>query len=401
MTTVDRTRRNFLQSAAASFGAASSSRVWGANDRIRLGAIGTGDRGSYLMRILNSLPDAEWVAVCDVYDVRREAAVKLTGGHTAAYTDYRELLERKDIDAVLIATPDHWHATMVVDACQAGKDVYVEKPMTSLPEQGQAVVKAARENKRVVQVGVQQRSGPHFLEAKQKIVDAGLLGQVTLARTWWNGNRGYLTPVPPGMEQKPAGLDWQRYLGWLPQRPWDPRRYFNRFAYWDISTGGQTGGLFVHVVDVVHWYLGIEKPRAAVAAGGIYQYDDGRDTPDTVNLILEYPDRLNVTFEATLSTSTMRDSAGIEFHGSGGVLSIFRGGYTYWPSAANKGAGELRGERSPLEVNHLKNWLECVRARRRPNADEVSGHYSAMACHIGNLAYQKQARVTWRKEWDL
>ena len=395
-----RTRRIFLQ-AAAGLGTASAARVWGANDRIRLGAIGTGSRGSYLMRTISSLSDIEWVAVCDIYDVRREAAVKLTGGNTAGYLDYRELLDRKDIDAVLVAAPDHWHAQMVVDACRAGKDVYVEKPMTSLPEQGHAVVKAAREHKRIVQVGVQQRSGPHFLEAKEKIVDAGLLGQVTLARTWWNGNGGYLTPVPAGMEQKPAGLDWERYLGWLPKRAWDSRRYFNRFAYWDISTGGQTGGLFVHLVDVVHWYLGLDKPRAAVAGGGIYQYDDGRDTPDTVNLILEYPNRLNVTFEATLSTSTLRDNAGIEFHGSGGVLSIFRNGYTYWPGSANKAVGELRGARSPLEIHHLKNWLESIRTRRRPNADEVSGHYSAMACHIGNIAYQKQQRVEWRKEWEV
>ncbi|MBI3666818.1 MAG: Gfo/Idh/MocA family oxidoreductase [Acidobacteria bacterium] len=394
-------RRAFLQTAATGLGAASASRVLSANDRIRLGAIGTGSRGSYLMKILNTLPDIEWVAVCDIYDVRRQEAVQLTGGRTAAYLDYRELLDRKDLDAVLVATPDHWHAQMITDACKAGKDVYVEKPMTSLPEQGRGVLEAAHEHRRIVQVGVQQRSGPHFIEAKEKIVDTGLLGQVTVARTWWNGNRGYLTPVPPGMEQKPAGLDWDRYLGWLPQRPWDPKRYFNRFAYWDISTGGQSGGLFVHLVDVVHWYLGADRPRAAIAGGGIYQYDDGRDTPDTVNFILEYPSRLNVTFEATLSTSTLRDNAGIEFQGSGGVLSIFRGGYNYWPGEPNKGVGELRGDKSPLEINHLKNWLDCIRSRRRPNADEVSGHYSAMACHIGNIAYQTRDRVSWRKEWEV
>jgi predicted dehydrogenase len=383
------TRRTFL------FSAASAARVLGANDRIRLGAIGTGGRGSYLMKVLNGFSDFEWVAVSDIYDVRREAGAQLAGGNVASYLDYRELLDRKDIDGVLIATPDHWHAQMVIDACRAGKDVYVEKPMTSLAEQGPPVVKAAREHSRIVQVGVQQRSGPHFLEAKERIVDAGLLGQVTLVRTWWNGNRGYLTPVPPGMDQKPAGLDWDRYLGPLPKRAWDARRYFNRFAYWDISTGGQTGGLFVHLADVVHWYLGLDKAKAAVAGGGIYQYDDGRDSPDTINLIVEYPGRLSVTFEATLSTPRGRESAGIEFHGSRGLLSIFRAGWQY------RGEGEQQGERSPLEPHHLRNWLDSMRRRQRPNADEVSGHYSAMACHLGNLAYQKQKRIIWRKEWDL
>jgi predicted dehydrogenase len=383
------TRRAFL------FTAASAARVVGANDRIRLGAIGTGGRGSYLMKVLNTFSDFEWVAVSDIYDVRREAGVKLAGGNVAAYLDYHELLNRPDIDGVVIATPDHWHARMVIDACRAGKDVYVEKPMTSLPEQGPPVVKAAREHSRIVQVGVQQRSGPHFLEAKEKVVDAGLLGQVTLVRTWWNGNRGYLTPVPPGMDQKPAGLDWDRYLGPLPKRPWDARRYFNRFAYWDISTGGQTGGLFVHLVDVVHWYLGLDQPKAAVAGGGIYQYDDGRDSPDTINLIVEYPNRLSVTFEAALSTPRGRESAGIEFHGSRGILNIFRSGWQY------KGEDEQQGDRSPLEPNHLRNWLDSMRSRRRPNADEVSGHYSAMACHLGNIAYQKQKRITWRREWDV
>ncbi len=179
-------------------------------------------------------------------------------------------------------------------------------------------MKAVRETNRILQVGTQQRSTPHFLEAKQKFFDSGLIGKVNMVRTIWNANGGYLTPVPKGFEQKPAGLDWNACLAWLPKIPWDAKRYFNRFAYWDFSTGGQTGGLFVHMVDVVHWFLNIERPLSAVAMGGIYLYDDGRDTPDNINFALEYPEKLNVTFEATLTDMIPAGAADIVFMGTGG-----------------------------------------------------------------------------------
>ena len=252
------TRRTFVKIAmATSLTAASSMRILGANDRIRLGIIGTGDRGKYLMDQANKVGGLDWVAVCDAWDRRRDEAAVVAKQPVARDADYRKLLDRKDIDGVIVATCDTLHSQVTVDACRAGKDVYVEKPMTSLPMQGHDIIKAAGENQRIIQVGQQQRSMPNFIEAKQKIVDAGLLGEVNMVRTLWNANRGYLTPVPPGMEQKPPGLDWEACLGWLPKIPWDPKRYFNRFSYWDLSTGGQTGGLFVHMVDVVHWFLDI------------------------------------------------------------------------------------------------------------------------------------------------
>jgi len=394
-------RRSFLASTvAASVTAASALRVLGANDRIRLGIIGTGSRGTYLMKRANEIGGIEWVAVCDCWDVRRDQGAEAAGAAVAKEADYRKLLDRKDIDGVFVATTDHWHSRMTADACRSGKDVYVEKPMTSLPMQGHDVVKAVRETNRIVQVGVQQRSMANFIEAKQRIFDSGLIGKVHMVRTIWNANGGYLTPVPSGMERKPAGLDWDAYLGWLPKIPWDPKRYFNRFAYWDISTGGQTGGLFVHMVDVVHWFLDIQKPTSAVALGGIYQYDDGRDTADNINLILEYPQRLTVTFEASLTDMIPQNSADIVFLGTGGRLSIFRSGFKFLPSKENQPAGEITGGRA-AEATHIGNWLECLRSRKQPNADAVSGHYSAMACHVGNIAYQKKARVQWRKEWDL
>jgi predicted dehydrogenase len=379
--------------------AAAALRVLGSNDRIRLGIIGSGQRGAYLMKRANEAGNLEWVAVADIWDVRRDQGEETAGRTLAKYADYRQLLDRKDIDGVIIGTFDHVHAQMTIDACKAGKDVFVEKPMTSLPAQGPGVVRAVRETNRIVQVGMQQRSTPHFLEAKQKFFDSGLIGKVNMVRTIWNANGGYLTPVPKGFEKKPEGLDWEACLAWLPKIPWDAKRYFNRFAYWDFSTGGQTGGLFVHMVDVVHWFLNLQRPLAAVAAGGIYLYDDGRDTPDNVNLALEYPEKLNVTFEATLTDMIEAGAADIVFMGTGGRLSIFRGGYKFLPGKENAQLGEIT--RAGANDTHVANWLECMRARKQPNADVVAGHYSSTACHIGNIAYQKKSRAVWQKEWDV
>jgi len=380
--------------------AASAMRVSGANDRVRLGIIGTGGRGSHLIRMAKAAGGIEWVALCDAWDVRRDRAAGLIGTPVEKYSDYRKLLERKDIDAVIVATLDHWHSRMATDACRAGKDVFVEKPMTSLPMQGHEVVRTVRETKQIVQVGVQQRSLAHFIEAKERFFDSGLIGKVNMVRTIWNANTGYLTQVPPGMELKPDGLDWEACLGWLPKIPWDPKRYFNRFAYWDFATGGQTGGLFVHMVDVVHWFLNMRRPVSAVALGGIYRYNDGRDTPDNINFVLDYPENVNVSFEATITDLISKESADIVFMGSGGRLSIFRYGYRFLPSAENQSYGEVAVGGS-TEVAHMANWLECVRTRRQPNADVVEGHYSAMACHIGNMAYKEKRRVEWNKEWDV
>lgn len=392
-------RRTFLGSTAAVAltSAASTARVAGANDRIRLGIIGTGGRGSHLIRMAKLAGGVEWVAVCDAWDQRRAQAADLIGAPVEKFADYRALLDRRDIDAVIVATLDHWHSRMTADACRAGKDVFVEKPMTSLPEQGHDVVRAAAEQRRIVQVGTQQRSLAHFIEAKQRFFDTGRIGQVTMVRTVWNANSGYLTPVPPGMERKPEGLDWDTVLGWLPRIPWDPKRYFNRFAYWDFATGGQTGGLFVHMVDVVHWFLGVQRPSSAVALGGIYRYHDGRDTPDNVNFILDYGGKLNVTFEATITDLLAKESADIVFFGSGGRLNIFRSGYRFLPAG---GGPEITTGPSP-EVAHMANWLDCIRSRKQPNAGPVDGHFSAMACHIGNIAYKRRGRADWKQEWDL
>ncbi len=395
-------RRAFL---AASSSAISVSRVLGANDRIRLGIVGTGGRGSYLMRRASACDNIQWVGVCDAWDQRRDAAAQLAGGGVEKYADYRKLLERTDLDAVIVATWDNMHSQVSIDACKAGKDVYVEKPMTSRPEQGPPLVQAARQHRRVVQVGVQQRSTPHFLEAKHRFIDSGAIGEVHMVRTIWNGNAGYWVKPPAGMERKPAGLDWEACLGSLPKIPWDPKRYFNHFSYIDLNCG-QTGGLFVHMVDVVQWYLGITKPLSVVSLGGIYQYNDGRDAPDNINVIAEYPQKMTVTFEATITDQIRAENSDIVFLGSGGRLHIFRSGYRYLANDERSRASAPAVQPEVITAKgttdlHMENWIECIRSRKEPNATVEQGHYGAMACHMSNIAWREKRAVPWSNRWDI
>ena len=378
--------------------AASAMRVSGANDRIRLGVIGTGGRGRYLMSCANKAGNIQWVAVADAYDVQRDRAEKVAGTTVDKYVDYRKVLDRKDIDAVVIATWDHMHCEIAVAACQAGKDLYVEKPMTLHPAEGHQIVRAVRQNRRILQTGTQQRSYPHFIEAKERFIDSGRIGRVTMVRTIWNGNGAYRNMAPPaGMEKKPEGMDWNTCQGRLPKLPWDAKRYFNHYVYWDYSTNAQMGGLFVHMVDVAHWYLKTERPLAASCMGGIYLGREDRDTADNINAIVEYPGGLLVTFEANVTDMIAKENADIVFMGTGGRLHIFRYGYRFLP--AEKGAEPITA--GPTPELHVANWLDCVRSRKQTACNEVTGHYSAMACHICNISYKENRRVVWQKEWDV
>ena len=394
-------RRSFLAVTAASAG-----RVLGANDRLRLAVIGTGGRGQSLMKELNRQGGVEWVAVCDVYDVRRSQALKLAGPAAEQYLDYRQILSRKDVDAVIIATPDHWHATMAVDALRAGKDVYVEKPMVHYPKDGLAIVKAARESKRIVQVGTQGRLLPQFVEAKQKYIDTGVMGKVGLARTWYTSNTGYIKTPPPDMEQKPDGLDWSRWLGPAPKVPWNPDIYFSPYK-WLHYDGGMIMGIAIHVVDSAHHWLGLRQPRSAVAGGGLYFYKDGRDTPDVVTFILDYPENVTVTFEAEcLSAPGVKTSAGVELRGTGGTLWAERYvrdlGYEYTPNDKFSKEPAFRGPGTGASAEGLlRNWLECLRTRRQPVVNAEVAYYSCAACFMAARAFRTQSRVTWDPKWDL
>lgn len=387
-------RRSFVGAVTA----ASTMRVLGANDRIRLGVIGPGGRGRYLMSCANKAGNIEWVAAADAYDVQRDRAEKVAGVTIDKYVDYRKILDRKDVDAVIIATWDHMHCQIAVDACRAGKDLYVEKPMTLHPMEGHKTVKAVREHKRILQTGTQQRSYPHFIEAKEKFIDSGQIGKVTMVRSIWNGNLAYRNQAPPaGFEKKPEGMDWDVCQGNLPKVPWNPKRYFNHYVYWDYSTNAQMGGLFVHMIDVVHHYLKVYRPIAAMCMGGMYLPVEDRDTADNINAIVEYPGGILATFEANVTDAIRKESEDMVFMGTGGRLHIFRYGYRFIP--AEKGAVEITAGSTP-EL-HVANWLECIRSRKHANCDEVAGHYSAMACHICNMSYKEKRRVEWKGEWDV
>ena len=406
-------RREFIKTvgAATAASALSYSRILGANERVQLGLIGCGSRGVGVMNSFVKVGNVDVTALCDVYTPQFDRA-RQNAPTAKTYGDHRQLLESKDLDAVLIAVPDHWHMATAIDALNAGKDVYVEKPLTLRIDEGPAIVKAARLNKRVCQVGMQQRSGKHYLQAKQEYFDTKKLGKITLVRTWWHGNTFHLRRAPESLRTQPADLDWGRFLGPLTWRDYDPQQFYNWRAYLDFG-GGQITDLFTHWIDVVHMFMGDDIPVAASASGGVYNYKDGRTAPDTINVLLDYPSQFTATFEATLAPGV--SGAGIEFCGTEGRLWITRSRYEYYavpppapPSQpAPAGAAAPNAQRAPagppppvvvqasgnMDQDHVRNFLECVVSRKQPNGDVLIGHRSAQASHLGNIAYLEKRRI--------
>jgi predicted dehydrogenase len=387
MSNPDVPRRAFLRGVTAAT-ALSYSRVFGANDRVQLGLIGCGERGRSDMGKFIKAGNTDVVALCDIYGAQTDRA-KQDAANARSFTDHRALLALKDVDVALIAVPDHWHAATATDALNAGKDVYVEKPLTLKIEEGPIIVKAARLNNRICQVGMQQRSGKHYLEAKQLYMDTGKLGKITLARTWWHGNSYHLRKAPASLQTQPANLDWAHFLGPLKWRDWDPQQYWNWRAYLDFG-GGQVTDLFTHWIDVVHMFMGQDNPISAAAAGGVYHYKDGRTAPDTINVLLEYPSQFTATFEATLAPGVT--GAAVELCGTQGRLWIDRSRYEFHPLGRNAQATVVQAS-SDLDLDHVQNFLECVRSRQLPNGDVLIGHRSAQASHLGNLSYVQKRRI--------
>ena len=380
-------RRNFLRGVTAAT-ALSYSRVYGANERMQLGLIGCGERGRYDMGNFIKTGAVEVTALCDIWGAQIDKA-KQDAPTARAFSDHRALLDNKEIDLVLIGTPDHWHVPIAIDALNAGKDVFVEKPLSLTIEEGPAAVKAARINNRICQVGMQQRSGKHYIEAKREFIDSGRIGKVTLARTWWYGNGYHLRKAPDYLKTKPQDLDWARYLGRLKWRDWDPQQYWNWRAYLDFG-GGQVTDLFTHWIDVVHMFLGSDVPSSAVAAGGVYNYKDGRTAPDTINVLLEYPAQFTATFEATLAPGI--NGAAVEIAGTQGRLYIDRQHYEFHPPGRGAAPVVVQAAGS-IDVDHVENFLECVKSRKLPNGDVLAGHRSAQASHLGNIAYMQKRRI--------
>ncbi len=404
-------RRHFLERSAGLVGAASAvtslraetTRGYLANDTIEVGCIGTGGRCQHLMKSLANIPNVRISAVCDVYDPNREGARKLADKDATVFADYRKLLDRSDLDAVLIGAPDHWHVPMTVDACAAGKDVYVEKPLTHSLSEGARVIEAQDHHKRIVQVGTQQRSMTHFQEAKT-LIDAGRIGKVFKAHLTWNRNQTSRMARDRSAID-PKLVDWKGFLGSAPDQPFDDYRFRNWRWFWDFG-GGLLTDLMVHFVDVVHWYLDLEHPDKAVTIGNHLAARDVWETPDTIQCLLQYPGDIQVYYEGTFSNA--RNGAMVEFMGTEGTINLDRGGYQIFPERGKGkfeerilGSDPARGrdfyDKPDGELLHLTNWLECVRNRKTPNCPAQAGVSAASAAHLGNLAYRQGGVAEWAK----
>src|ERR1035438_117726 len=276
-------QRRDLLTASAIWTAASYSRVFGANERIRIAGLGVGGRATYLLGLAARAENTEIVAVCDGSETRRLAAKEKFSPGGKEYLDYREVLGRNDIDGVVIGAPDHWHVPMTVDAVKAGKDVYVEKPVSHTIEEGERVEKAVLDSKQVVQVGYQQRSWPHFLQARE-IVAEGKLGQISLVLTSWYQDYVVKQALP---QLDPSKIDWKRFLGSAPDQPFDALRCARWRWFWDFG-GGHLTDLYSHYGDVVQWYMEQYAPRTAQATGNRHALPRF-ECPDTINAAWDYP----------------------------------------------------------------------------------------------------------------
>jgi predicted dehydrogenase len=398
-------RRSFLKGSAAAAGLAAfgapAVNVLGANESLRVGCIGTGGRCQALMRSLVQVPNVRIVAVCDIYDGHLDAGRKLADPKAFTTKQYRELLDRKDVDAVLIGTPDHWHAPMTIDACAAGKDVYVEKPMTHQMEEGRAVVEAQNKHDRIVQVGTQQRSMPHLQKARE-IVRAGGLGKVHKVHLTWNRNSDRVRRGARHID--PRSVDWKAFLGNAPDQPFDDYKLIGNWRwFWDFG-GGILTDLMVHWIDVVHWFLDADHPLQATAIGNHYTAKGVWQTPDTVQCLLVYPNDFQAYFEGTFCNA--RNGAMIEFMGTDATLYADRGRYEVIPERGKRKPEEWVLGTGPKgkdfydkpdgELLHLTNWVECVRSRKRPNAPAEAGASAAAAAHLGNRALRNGQVVAWK-----
>ena len=400
-------RRAFLESmglagaGAILAGSAESARGYQANDTITVGCLGTGGRCRTLMKSLAGLPNVKMVAVCDAWDAALAEGRKIADPQAFASKHYREVLDRKDVDAVLIASPDHWHVPMTVDACAAGKDVYVEKPLTHDPAEGERVIKAQDGHKRVVQVGQQQRSMPHIVRAGE-LIKAGRIGKVFKVALSWNRNTGDRFARSP-QRVDPKQVAWRDFLGSAPDQPFDEFRFRNWRWFWDFG-GGLLTDLMVHWIDVGNWLLGLDRPEKATAFGEHFASKDVWQTPDTIQCLLSYPGGVQAHFEGTFSNA--RNAARIEFLGTDGSIWLDRGGYVVYPERGKGEAESLilgtdkrRGndfyDKPDGEALHLADWLDAMRSRRKPACPAEVGVSAAAAAHLGNRAYREDRVARW------
>ncbi len=373
--------------------------VSGANERIRLGMIGTGGMGTRHLEALAVDKRCCVAAVCDCFKPRYENAVnvvqKLSGTAPDGYQDFRRVLERKDLDAVFVVTPDHWHPLLTILACQAGKDVYVEKPASPTVAEGRAMIDAARRYGRIVQLGTQQRSMPVFQEA-MKVVHSGRLGRITSASAWIgvNGWPGVRTATPV-----PEGLDWDMWLGPAPWAEYSPQRHYGFMGCHDYCRGGELTNWGVHLMDIVQWGIRQDRCLSVQAVGGSYRGQTGSDNYETIEAIWEYPGCM-VTWEQRHQNRHAGRAGGIKFHGTEGALFVDRGSYEVHPE--NLGIPKYVGEpeRSWANPDHHHNFFDCVISRRRPAAEIEQGVRSTNAVLLAGIALKVGRKLHWDGETE-
>ena len=411
-------RRRFVANAAAST-ALSYSRILGANDRVRVGYIGLGNRGDQVHDAFLETGSNETAAVCDLREDYMDFAIKKSRTTPKKYKEYRDLLADKSVDAVVVATPDHWHAIMFIDACNAGKDVYVEKPLSLTVIEGRKMVEAAERTKRVTQVGTQRRSSPALKEAAE-FVRSGGLGRVTVARAAHMQNQWPKGIGNPPDSNPPSEWEWDHWLGPAPMVPYNKNREFYKFRWFYEYSGGQLTNYGVHYLDMLRWCLGQDSPRSVTAIGGKYALSDNREIPDTLEVLWQWDGPTVMAFshyEANAAPNNLR-GAELELRGTKGTMYLQN---SNWEVVPEKTPEMELFPRTPLDrvserayntsrkpsieakqskgtdstMLHARNFLECIHSRAKCNADVLIGHLSTSATLIGNIAHKTGAHLQW------
>jgi len=398
-------RRDFIKNAAwgtAGLLAQPKLRALAANDRVRVGMIGVGGRGQDLLRQVLAIPNVQLAAVADIYSRRRDEARQLAPG-IQTFDDYRRLLDLKDIDGVIVASPLHLHARHFLDTVAAGKDLYSEKTMTwSIPEAEQCLA-AAKGSKQIVQIGLQHESSGALADTR-KWIQQGIAGKITLVESWMSRNtpRGsgqWVRPVPSDCSA--SNVNWDAFLNGRSARPFDGYKFINWRLFWEFSGGNITENM-VHQIAWIMSALDLPLPDSAYMSGGVFSEKDGREVPDTIAVTFDFPGDLAVTWRSTFSNSHY--GLGEHFLGSAGTIEHLMGvtdmvtgrstsSLNYYPEKVNRpGSAALTGDAPDL--NHMANFIDCVRTRKQPNAAVEIGYRSAVAAHMANIAYREKRRIS-------
>ncbi len=398
-------RRDFVKTATAAGVAAgiAAPRAMGANERIRAGFIGIANRGGQLIKAAQSHSNLDIVALCDVHKPTLDQRAEEVGGDVAKYEDFRKLLERDDIDAVFIATPDHWHAIQCIQACEAGKDVYVEKPLSMTIHEGRRMVEVARRTKRVVQVGVHRRASEMFEELHQ-LVKSDYVGKVTASHAYritnmWPNGIGRLQPQAP-----PSDLNWDLWLGPRAEQPYQDNIAPYKFRWW-INYSSQMGNWGVHYFDLIRWILDEEAPSAVCAMGGRYAVDDDRTIPDTAMAVFEFPSGGLMNFGQFEASGHRMLPAEIDLRGTKGIVYASSNKYEVIPEKGGQfqdpaprcaaKEGRAAGSNHDLTAQHIGDFLNCIKSRELPRADVEVGHRSTVFCHLANISLATKSRLEW------